>query len=66
MCIHLHVKLMWDTNKLAISKLITCRDVPIWNFANNLITDCCIKLSADTDTNIDAYVLSLSFHAILL
>ena len=39
----------------------TDRDVPIWNFANDPITNWCIKLSADTD--IDAYVQSLSFHA---
>ena len=44
-------------------------DALIWKFADNLITDCCIKLSANTDTNtdtntdIDAYVQSLSFHA---
>ena len=27
-------------------------------------TDCYIKLSANTDTNIDAYVQSLYFHAV--
>ena len=33
-------------------------------FANNPITNyCCIKLSVNTDTDIDAYVQSLSFHA---
>ena len=44
--------------------LVNTRDVPIWNFADNPITNC-IKLSAntDTDTDIDAYVQSLSFHA---
>ena len=35
----------------------------MWNFADNPITNCCIKLSADTDTDIDVYVQSLSFHA---
>ena len=32
-------------------------NVPIWNFADNPITNCCIKLSANTDidTDIDAY-----------
>ena len=36
------------------------RDAPIWNFADNSIIDCCIKVSADiaSDTDIDAYVLS--------
>ena len=38
------------------NQVVTTRDVPIWNFANNPIPDCCIKLSANTDTDIDAYV----------
>ena len=39
---------------------INSRDASVWKFANNLITDICIKISANTD--IDAYVQRLYFY----
>ena len=55
------VRTVYAGSRSIIMNCTICRDVPIWNFADNPITDCCIKLSADTDTDtdIEAYVQSL-------